>query len=164
MKWTSKCGRYTISISESCLYKILEIAKKNYPLESGTSLIGCYSSDGFDAYILDITPLTNDSKKYNRAFVRGIKGLRAFFNKLRKTYKGEKYYIGEWHSHPDGVPVPSDVDDKNQEAIAADNNTNCPEVILLIIGNNLLKNPLLAAYVYSRMKGRITLFPDEVIK
>ena len=160
LKWKSECGRYTVSISLSCFNKMLEMAKGHYPCEVGTSLVGCYSDDGFDATVLDTAPMSSDSKGLANSFYRGIKGLRRFFAKLRRNYLGKRYYVGEWHSHPDVSPVPSSTDDENQSAIASDTKTNCPECILLIIGGNPFNAPDLGVFVYSRKRGRIDLFQD----
>lgn len=160
LKWKSRCGRYTVSISRSCFAKILEVATKRRPREVGTSLVGHYSDDGFDAYVLDIAPFSSDSKSSTNLLHRGVKDLRRFFARLRQTYEGRRYYVGEWHSHPNASCVPSITDDMSQSAIAADAKANCPESILMIIGGNLLEAPDLRVFVYSRKRGRVDLLGD----
>lgn len=141
---------------------MLEITRNHYPREIGSSLVGCYSYDGFDAYVLDMAPLCPDSKVSPNFFYRGIKGLRKFYIKLWQSYMGERYYVGEWHSHPNGIPIPSNTDDISQTAVAADNRVNCPENILVIVRGNLPCEPDLGVFVYSRRRGRIDLFQDEI--
>jgi len=140
---------------------MIEMARNHYPSEVGTSLVGCYSDDGFDAFVLDIAPFTADSQGSPFSFVRGVKGLRKFFIKLRKTFSGKRYYIGEWHSHPDAPTIPSSKDDETQLSIAFDSKTNCPENILIIVGSNLFSAPELGIFVYSRKRKRIGLFPEQ---
>ncbi|MDP3025924.1 MAG: Mov34/MPN/PAD-1 family protein [candidate division Zixibacteria bacterium] len=161
LKWKSKCGRYTVSISHFCFNKMLKMGKKHHPHEVGTSLVGCYSDDGFDAFVLDASPLCSDSRCYDNSFFRGIKGLRAFYNKLQQRYGGRRYYVGEWHSHPNGTPIPSHMDNMTQSAISADSETNCPESILVIIGGNLFAVPELGVFLYSCRWGRIELLYDQ---
>ncbi|MFX0200559.1 MAG: Mov34/MPN/PAD-1 family protein [Candidatus Hodarchaeota archaeon] len=158
LNWRSQCERYTVSIAPSCFNRMLELAKKNYPCEVGTSLIGFYSDDGFNAFITDMAPLSSDSKGSGSSFYRGIKGLQTFFTKLWREHEGKRHYVGEWHSHPDALPSPSTTDDINQLAIAADLKTNCPESILIIIGGDPFDSPKLGVFVYSRKQGRIDLF------
>ena len=138
---------------------MMEMAQVHAPKEVGTSLIGCYSDDGFEASVIDLAPLSSDSKGSRISFYRGIAGLRDFFMKLRQTFNGKRHYIGEWHSHPDVAPFPSRRDDKQQLAIAKDTNTDCPECILIIIGHTLSNVDEIGVFVYSRKRGRIPLAP-----
>ena len=159
LKWQSDCEQYTVLISESCLLKMTEIAQAHYPNEVGTPLVGCYSDNGFEASVLDLAPLSSDSKGTLTSFHRGIAGLQKFFAKLRKIFSGKRYYVGEWHSHPNVAPIPSGTDDRNQLAIAHDTKTNCPECILVIIGGFLSNFSELGVFVYSRKRGKVILFP-----
>ena len=155
--WKSDCKRYTVIISNSCLLKIKEMAQEHYPNEAGTSLVGCYSDDGFKASVLDLAPLSSDSTGSRTSFYRGIAGLRGFYKKLRRTFLGKRYYVGEWHSHPHGAPIPSHTDNRNQLEIAKDTKTNCPECILIIIGGSLSNFDEMGVFVYSRKRGRVLL-------
>lgn len=161
LRWKSKCGRYTVTISPPCLGQLLDMARSHHPCEVGTSLVGFYSNDGFDATVLTTAPLSSDSKGSATSFYRGVKGLRGFFASLRRMYLGKRYYVGEWHSHPDASSTPSDNDDEDISAIASDAKTGCPECILLILGGNPFEAPELRVFVYSRKQGRVDLFPDE---
>lgn len=159
LKWRTDCEQYTVLISESCLLKMTEIAQAHYPNEVGTSLVGCYSDSGFEASVLDLAPLSSDSKGTLTSFYRGIAGLPKFFAKLRKIFSGKRYYVGEWHSHPNAAPIPSGTDDKNQLEIANDMKTDCPECILVIIGGPLSNFNELGVFVYSRKRGKVILSP-----
>ena len=125
----------------------------------GTSLVGYYSDDGFEASVLDLAPLSSDSKGSRTSFYRGIAGLGKFFAKLCRTFSGRRHYVGEWHSHPNSTPIPSGTDNRNQLAIAKDTKTDCPECILIIIGGPLSNFNELGVFVYSRKRGKVTLFP-----
>jgi proteasome lid subunit RPN8/RPN11 len=162
LKWRSNCEKYTVLIAESCLLKMTEMAQEHYPNEVGTSLVGCYSNDGFEASVLDLAPLSPDSEGWLTSFYRGTTGLRKFFKKLRQTFSGKRYYVGEWHSHPDAVPIPSGTDDRNQLAIAKDTKTNCPECILIIIGGRFPDFNEIGVFVYSRKRGKVTLFQTQI--
>ena len=157
LMWQSDCHKYTIRLSNACFLKILEMAQSHSPNEVGTSLVGCYSDNGFEASVLDLAPLTPDSKGSRTSFYRGVAGLRKFFTKLRQTFSGKRYYVGEWHSHPGAPSFPSQTDDKNQLAIAKDTNTACPECILILIGHTLSSVDEIGVFVYSRKRGRIPL-------
>ena len=156
-KWQSDCKHYTVFISESCINKMIEMAQAHYPNEVGTSLVGSYSNDGFEAFVMDLAPLSTDSKGSRSSFYRGTTGLRQFFAKLRKTFSGKRYYVGEWHSHPHAAPIPSSIDDQNQSDIAKEIETNCPECILIIVGGILSNFNEIGVFAYSRKRGKITL-------
>ena len=161
LRWQSDCWRYTVLISKSCLLKMVEMAHEHYPNEVGTSLVGCYSDDGFKASVLELAPLSSDSKGSRTSFYRGVAGLRNFFTKLRKTFSGKRYYVGEWHSHPDGKPIPSGTDNRNQLEIAKDTKTDCPECILIIIGGTDSNFDKIGVSVYSRKHGRVMLYDAD---
>ena len=157
--WVSSCGRYTVTISDRCLGELLSISREHAPREVGSSLVGSYSKDGFRASVLGSAPLPSDSRGRRFTFSRGVRGLRRFFLDLFTRTRGRRHYVGEWHSHPGGPPMPSRMDDRNQTAIARDKKTNCPECILLIIGGDFSCQTELCVYVYSRTNGRIELVP-----
>ena len=159
LRWQSSCQKYTVRISKACVLKMLEMAQTHSPNEVGTSLVGYYSDNGFEASVLDLAPLSHDSKGSRTSFYRGIAGLRTFFTKLRETFNGKRHYVGEWHSHPDALPLPSQRDNRQLLEIAKDTNTKCPECILVLIGHTLSKVDEIGVFVYSRKRGRIPLIP-----
>ena len=157
LRWQSDCRKYTVRLSNACFLKMMEMAQAHSPNEVGTSLVGCYSDNGFEASVLDLAPLSPDSKGSRTSFYRGITGLGKFFTKLRETFSGKRHYVGEWHSHPDAAPLPSQTDDRQQLVIAKDPNTKCPECILILIGHTLSNVDEIGVFVYSRKRGRIPL-------
>ena len=161
LRWQSGCRRYTVLIPKSCLLKMVEMAQEHYPNEVGTSLVGYYSDNGFEASVLELAPLSPDSKGSRTSFYRGVAGLRNFFTKLRRTFSGRRYYVGEWHSHPNGEPIPSDTDNRNQLEIAKDTKTDCPECILIIIGGTDSNFNKIGVFVYSRKRGRVMLYDTD---
>ena len=76
LKWESVCGRYNVCLAKDCLEKIYKMAIVHIPQEVGTSLIGSYSEDGYTAHILDVAPLTADSKGGQCSFCRGTEGAK----------------------------------------------------------------------------------------
>lgn len=155
--WSSEDFLYNVYLTNKCFEKIKKIALEYYPNEVGSSLIGNYSDDGFSANIITVGPIPPDSSASRTSFNRGIKGLKDFFDSLRLKFGYSKHYVGEWHSHPNGDPFPSEIDDKNQFSISADPTANCPESILLIIGHKFGGLDNLKLFIYSNKKGRVPL-------
>lgn len=87
-KWRSVCKRWTVHLSTSCILAMTKMAQTHYPNEVGTSLVGHYTDDGFEAFVLELAPLSADSKGTRTSFYRGVDGLRTFFAKLRCASKG----------------------------------------------------------------------------
>jgi hypothetical protein len=86
-------------------------------------------------------------------FHRGISGLGGFLRRLFRLSAGRTHYIGEWHSHVGGPPVPSPTDEQNMMDIARDPKARCPEAICVILGLNDGRGEL-AVYVFSAEHGR----------
>jgi integrative and conjugative element protein (TIGR02256 family) len=155
--WQSRDRRYTVCISNEAMQDLGRMARSAAPLETGTPLLGEYSDDQSTAYVLAVAPLTPDSHGHRSTFQRGVSGLDAFFSSIFRKSRGRRHYVGEWHSHPGGVSIPSSTDDENMFAIASDPKSRCPECIL-IIASVVTGDVAVRAYVYSRRLVRIDLF------
>lgn len=159
LDWISDCGRYRIKLHRRCFLRMQRVAVSNAPFETGSSLAGRYSDDGHTAVIESISPTPTDSRSTLTSFIRGVFGLRDYFSAVFKRFRGARYRIGEWHSHPGCAPCASGTDDRNQSEIASDNREALPEAILIIVGGRLDLKPTLGVYVYSRINGKIVLRP-----
>lgn len=155
--WQSRDRVYTVCISDEALQDLSQMARNAAPLETGTPLVGEYSDDQSTAYVLAVGPLTQDSQGERSTFRRGVAGLNAFFASIFKKSRGRRHYVGEWHSHPGGAPIPSGTDDKNMFAIATDPKNRCPECVLLL-ASVVAGGVAMRAYVYSKRLVRIDLF------
>ena len=155
-RWRSECGRYVVEIKPSALQQMVRLAREHWPNEVGSALVGTYTKDGDLARVTGLAPIAPDSKGKRTAYVRGVEGVTEFFQSLFASSKGRHYYVGEWHSHPGGRPVPSGVDDRNGAAIARNPREMCPECIMVIIGG--WEKPDIGVYIYSRVRGRLNLY------
>jgi integrative and conjugative element protein (TIGR02256 family) len=159
LTWISDSKDYRVHIHRRCFLKMRRLALEHTPMEVGTSLIGYYSRDGRTAFITSLAPLPQDSEGTRYTFVRGIVGLAEHLTAVFRRFRGKRYRVGEWHSHPNAAPIPSSTDDRFQCSLAADVCEQLPEAILLIIGDNFRDRPALGVYVYSRIRGRVDLEP-----
>jgi integrative and conjugative element protein (TIGR02256 family) len=154
--WTSPDGRYSVRLEGAFLLEASRLAREHYPNEVGTPLVGEYTDDGTEARVTALGPLTSDSRGTRFTFTRGVRGLRGFFGRLFNTSRGRVHYVGEWHSHPGGGPVPSSTDDTNMMAIAQDMNALCPECVLVLLAGTP-GHMATGVFVYSRSRGRLRL-------
>ena len=154
--WRSTCGTYTARIDQRCFEAISQVARKHYPNEVGTSLAGTYSDDGSTADVTQMVPLTSDSRGGRANFVRGTAGLAEFFSRLFRTSRGLTHYVGDWHSHPNGAPIPSTTDWQTTRDFACNPMARCPECLLIVVSVTPLQVDL-GVYVYSAARGQVIL-------
>lgn len=132
MKLTCKDIGLSIEVKEELLNDLYDIAMKHYPKEFGGLLIGYYAEDYKICYI-ENTILPNKYKSSRYSFERGKIGLK---EKLTELYneKPRLIYVGEWHSHPDGLPIPSGTDFNAMKEIAESDEVLIQNPVLLILG------------------------------
>lgn len=121
-----------INIDDTLLGTLVGIGKQYYPNEFGGFLIGNYSEDSKVLYITDtILPNTFKASKY--LFERSTDGIDFKFEKFYAE-SPQKYYVGEWHTHPDSSPIPSNTDIKAMKTIVNHDQVSIKNPVLLIIG------------------------------
>lgn len=146
-----KCNDIGLNLvlSDILVEKLYSIGIKHYPREFGGLLIGHYSEDMKTCYITEtILPKKYKSSKYS--FERGKEGLE---EKLQEFYDKEPklIYIGEWHTHPDNLPIPSSTDIKALELIANHDDVVIKNPVGLIMGLNT-KNYEIGLYIHFKNK------------
>lgn len=121
----------SLEIGDELLSNLVEKGKSHYPNEFGGFLIGYYSDENKHLHITDsILPKSFKVSKYS--FERSTKGIE---NKLSDYYNEtpKKFYVGEWHTHPDNSPIPSLTDISAINAIINNQNSCITNPVLLII-------------------------------
>lgn len=129
-----------LNVNDDLLKDILIISRKHYPNEFGGFLIGYYSDDFKTLTVTDtILPQRYKSTKY--LFERDAVGIEG---KLEQLYNEDpqKYYIGEWHTHPDNPPYLSDTDKNAIHSIINHQDVKINNPIFLVIGLRQLQEDL----------------------
>lgn len=136
----NKQNNLKITIENSLIKKLGEIALKHYPNEFGGFLIGSYSLDFKTVKVEDfILPIKyKNSPTFFERYTEGIETL--FIDEFK--INNNRYYIGEWHSHPNGSALYS-LTDLN----AMINTVSCstvtienPILLILSIDNKKVKD------------------------
>lgn len=84
--------------------------KKRRDLEAGGVLLGRYIEGTFDKAVDEVTgPLSGDERS-RFGFYRDAVAHQNYLNKRFYESKGTCHYLGEWHTHPQAIPVPSVID------------------------------------------------------
>jgi integrative and conjugative element protein (TIGR02256 family) len=127
----------TLEIEDNLLSNIIDIGVQHFPNEFGGFLIGNYSYDQTHLSITN-TILPNKFKGTPYLFERDTIGIE---NKLKQFYAEEpkKFYLGEWHTHPNNLPIPSGTDINAINSIANHKEVSIKNPIMLIIGYNKTK-------------------------
>lgn len=120
-----------VKIPDQLLGYLHDLCEKSYPYETGGILVGRYSEDLKWAKITDATGAPTASKRSFCSFTRGSQGIAAL---LKKLWKKQQYYLGEWHYHPNASPKPSKLDLETMFKLSKSKDLHCPEPILLIVG------------------------------
>jgi len=149
MKLTNNELGLNIIINEDLINEIHEKCLNHYPNEFGGLLIGFYSEDRKSVFITN-SIITEEFKSTRTSFSRGSQGLR---EKLLLLFESRpcQYYIGEWHSHPDGIAYPSSTDLNAFIEITKHDEVFIDNPILLIIGVNKIKFEY-NFYIYNKQK------------
>ncbi len=122
----------TIFMEEDLLNSLVDIGIAHYPDEFGGFLVGNYGEDLRQVQITDcILPQKYKGTPY--LFERDAGGIE---EQLKEFYSQtpQKYYVGEWHTHPDGLPIPSATDVRAMRAISNHSEVAIKNPVLLIIG------------------------------
>ena len=128
---TENC-QFGIRIPLTVIRQVAGWCKDSDGRETGGLLVGRYAEGQRVAVVTEALPAPADSKSGRTWFVRGIRALNAKLNRRWKAGRG--YYLGEWHYHPGGVPVPSGPDCAQMKSISESASYSCPEPVLLIVG------------------------------
>lgn len=122
----------SIEAGDELLNSLVEKGKSHYPNEFGGFLVGYYANNNMHLLITDsIYPKSFKASKYS--FERSTKGIE---KKLGNYFEGtpKKFYVGEWHTHPDNSPIPSTTDISAINAIINNKDACLANPVLLIIG------------------------------
>lgn len=126
--------KYSVDLSETIVEDLLRFIRNANKNETGGILIGRYNDLHDRALVCCVTGPTADSKSGRTWFYRGIKNLQAKINDL---WDEKRYYLGEWHYHPNASASPSFQDNDQMWNISGDRKYKCPEPLLLIVGGTV---------------------------
>ncbi len=138
-----------IILEESLLKEIETIAVQHYPNEFGGFLLGKYSED-FKSVVIESIILPYKYKASPVLFQRSTKDLEKNF--IKEYQENSRYYIGEWHSHPDGSTMYSGTDLNAMIETAESDEVQIKNPLLLIISISKKKMQNFTFYYYSEKK------------
>lgn len=151
-------GRFAVTLLELVEQKMVHLAEAAWPEETGGILVGYYSTDLRTGRITEALAPPADSERSRWRFSRGVRGLTAKLRSLwRKPKAHRQYYLGEWHSHPDGPIAMSSRDRATMRRIAEEVKYQCPEPLLVILGGSPEAGWNLGCWAFVRNRGYVEL-------
>lgn len=101
--------------------------------ESGGVLLGKVYKD---LIIVDrISVPSKEDKSGRYYFVRNVRKAQKIIEIAWKESNGERIYLGEWHTHPEDTPTPSNDDRKLLSNMLKDSHMEIDFLLMVIIGN-----------------------------
>lgn len=120
-----------VTIADELLEKISGYGVKAFPKEFGGFLMGYYSDD-FKMLTITDSILPKLYTGTPSVFVRSIQGVEKMFEAFY-VKKPSQYYVGEWHTHPNGSTQYSQTDLQAMIAIGKEDMIRIKNPVLLIL-------------------------------
>jgi integrative and conjugative element protein (TIGR02256 family) len=85
---------------------------RRLPNETGGVLLGAFDLERKLVFVSDVLRSPDDSREWPSVYIRGSAGLRSAVQDAERLTQGGLEYVGEWHSHPNGVSGDASSTDK----------------------------------------------------
>ncbi|MER2002588.1 MAG: Mov34/MPN/PAD-1 family protein [Carnobacterium inhibens] len=132
----NKTFPYSLCIQKSVLDKIKAEYKQARYWEIGGILFGKISRNRKTIFIEKAEPIKG-KKLFSLAYIRNGKRAQKVIDSLWKETQGELNYLGEWHTHPNILPIPSQRDKHTILELTSEKKSNYfPYTILIIMGKD----------------------------
>ncbi len=102
--------------------------------EAGGMILGRLVVESSDLVIDEVTEPTKLDRKGRFFFIRRRGAAQRRVNQAWLTSNGTQNYLGEWHSHPEDNPTPSDIDIENWSRIGAQARFEQDFLLFAIVG------------------------------
>ncbi len=104
-------GAWTVQYDKQLLDTIQRLRGQRLPNETGGVLLGSFDIERRLIYVVDTIPSPADSKERHTLYIRGHEGLQQELEVARQQTFQQLEYVGEWHSHPNGIDCRPSGDD-----------------------------------------------------
>lgn len=120
-------------VARSALLAMRDEAGRHGPLESGGLALGYRVSDQ-EAVVTDVIGPGPAAEHRSDRFRPDVDFQEAELEARFGASDGRATYLGDWHSHPGTVGIPSAKDRRTLQRIARAPEADCPRPIMLILG------------------------------
>ena len=122
--------------------------------EAGGVLVGKQMKNENHYILSAVSTPTKYDRQTRFSFTRSILSAQPFIDKKWKESEGIENYLGEWHTHPELFPTPSETDKALIRQIVSDKTSHFSKVILVIVG---LKGTIYIGIADSQNTGEISM-------
>lgn len=127
---------YKVQICAEVIDRLKEEYRNSKYFETGGILLGRIVRNK-SMVILEQARVVGSKRKFRLAYVRNNRKAQKIINEVWMESKGVVNYIGEWHTHPNIAPIPSNTDrDTILEQTVEKNSNFFPYTLLVIIGKD----------------------------
>ncbi|HHM6169335.1 TPA: ThiF family adenylyltransferase [Pseudomonas aeruginosa] len=135
--FTTTSNGWTIKYDAVLVDKLKQVRLAALPNEIGGSIIGITDLKARTLVIVDVLPTPPDSQSSPSHFIRGEKGQQEALEEVHGRTARVVDYLGEWHSHPDGVPArPSQNDESLLNTVHRKMSAEGLPALMVIVASN----------------------------
>jgi len=128
-------GETQLVTDGSFLSSVRAERERKLPHETGGVLLGSWDLQRGIVYVVAMVPSPDDSEERPTSYIRGCRGLEAAVSDAIARTGGQLQYLGEWHSHPDGLSAePSEDDCKLFDWVSEHTSQDGYLPVMLIVG------------------------------
>jgi integrative and conjugative element protein (TIGR02256 family) len=78
---------------------------------------------------------------------------------INKFFKKGFHYIGDWHTHPENLPLPSSIDLSEIRSIFTQSNHNLSAMLLVIVGREIFPDG-----IWGGLLDKVSMYPLTLLK
>lgn len=124
---------FRLWVAESAMLTMQQLAKEQYPCETGGMLLG-YEADNGEAVVTALIGPGRAAIHGRYSFVPDAESQQAALEAHFFKTNGQETYLGDWHTHPHSTPSLSPMDKKTLSRIAAIPASGTLNPIMAILG------------------------------
>ncbi len=122
-------------VSAAAIRGLVDQANRAYPLETGGVLVGYFADNGEPVVLNAVGPGPAATHRRYR-FLPDHAWQCEQLDFLFEQSKGALTYMGDWHTHPNGIPRMSWLDRRTLRSIARHPDAKVPRPLMLIGGGS----------------------------
>lgn len=146
-EYTNRDG-LKIILPERIFDEIKKCVVKHYPNECGGVFVGKIKEK---TALIEKMMVPKRFRSNPVFFSRIADFINKWLERVFNQSNGETIYLGEWHSHPNGAPYPSETDYNSMKRIAQNTDVRIETPLLLIVGYDN-KHFNVRFYIYHNQK------------
>lgn len=128
-------GDWMVTVGPGLLRSIRALREAELPNETGGLLAGVVDRVAKSIHLVDALPAPADSKGDSSGFERGVEGTSSDIEDIYGQTMGQVRYVGEWHSHPEGISAnPSRTDIGQMFWLSTELMAEAHPAVVLIVG------------------------------